>query len=98
MARKQFGLQEKENPDFDLVVERMHEAKALFTAATTTEAKQEAQQAVAALEALLLWHDYEVIGVEPNPAEQLMQNLRGADGEEEEAVGEGAPRGFGEVG
>jgi hypothetical protein len=70
-----------EKPDIDLVVERMHEAKALFTAATASPVKLQARIAVAALEALLLWHDVTVVGVEPDPADVMQEQL---DGEEDE--------------
>jgi hypothetical protein len=73
-----------EKPDIDLVVERMHEAKALFTAATASVAKFQARMAVAALEALLLWHDVEVVGVEKDPADELVENLTDEDGEEDD--------------
>lgn len=71
-----------EEPDIDLAVERMHEAKALYTAATAKPAKFQARLAVAALEALLLWHDVEVLGVEPDPADVMQERLEGEDGEE----------------
>ena len=58
------------NPDLELAVERMHEAKRIFTASTSNEEKREARQAAAALEALLRIYGYEIIEAEETEEEE----------------------------
>ena len=66
------------DPDLELAVERMHEAKRIFTASTSNEVKREARQAAAALEALL-----KIYGVEIVERQEAVEEEEGEQEEEE---------------
>jgi len=67
------------DPDLELAVERMHEAKRIFTASTSNEVKREARQAAAALEALL-----KIYGVEIVERQEAVEEEEGEQEEEED--------------